>query len=79
MTSTNTLIWRRDTVPYSFRGTNVLGYAEDELGAWVVEYDPNMVGKYCLYRFENDVSSYGFMLIDLFDTQAEAEDYAVWN
>lgn len=68
--------WRQDTIPYSFRGLDVRGYAEDEAGAWIIEHDPAMTTPFCLYRFLNDEAARQYQLVETFETEHTARRHA---
>lgn len=61
--------WRKDTIPFSFRGLDVRGYGEDKAGAWLIEFDKAMIQSFCLYRFLNDEAARQYELIDTFHTE----------
>jgi hypothetical protein len=60
--------WNNNTVPYSFQGCHVIGYAEDHTGAWLIEHDTNLTTPYVLYRFDNDNAREQWQLTDTYHT-----------
>ena len=60
--------WHTNTVPYSFQGADVRGYAEDDNGAWLIEHDSNDIAPYFLYRFDNDNAKQQWQLIANYHT-----------
>ncbi len=60
--------WNKNTVPYSFQGCQVVAYAENDTGAWLIEHDTNSAVAYWLYRFENDDAKSQWQIIDAYHT-----------
>lgn len=71
------MTWDKTTVPFSFAGCSVLGYAEDTAGAWLVELDRNMSRPFLLYRFRNDRASDMWTLVGCYGSEVGARGAAM--
>ena len=61
------------TVPYPFYGANVVGYAEDTTGAFVIERDRSWSPRpFVLYRYYNNNDRGGYQIVGFYASASSA-------
>lgn len=56
------MTWDRTTIPYCFKGLDVRAWAEDEQGAFLIEYDRTLLRPFLLYRYWNQDARGGYRI-----------------